>query len=178
MHANGAPVIRLRRPADRRSRIQRWNDTIAAAVGCRWSTPTGWTRCRKTNRTVHSPMPCGRLSNSICPSFTRSSRTRLRPGLNIEMAKRHWVTMPHGVTSDCRHRWRQLKPGVDAGVKELRCAFDRIGLKPPQKYVGSHVLRHSLATGMLRKGASIDEIGDVRGIAPRRRAIKRYSLCR
>jgi hypothetical protein len=32
MHANGAPVIRSRRPADRRSRIQRWNDTIAAAV--------------------------------------------------------------------------------------------------------------------------------------------------
>ena len=31
-HAAGAPVIRIRRPADRRSRIQRWNDTIAAAV--------------------------------------------------------------------------------------------------------------------------------------------------
>ena len=29
-HAAGAPVIRVRRPADRRSRIQRWNDTIAA----------------------------------------------------------------------------------------------------------------------------------------------------
>jgi hypothetical protein len=32
MHADGAPVIRIRRPADRRGRIQRWNDTIAAAV--------------------------------------------------------------------------------------------------------------------------------------------------
>jgi hypothetical protein len=31
-HANGTPVIRTRRPADRRSRIQRWNDTIATAV--------------------------------------------------------------------------------------------------------------------------------------------------
>jgi hypothetical protein len=31
-HAAGAPVIRIRRPADHRSRIQRWNDTIAAAV--------------------------------------------------------------------------------------------------------------------------------------------------
>ena len=30
--AAGAPVVRKRRPADRRSRIQRWNDTIAAAV--------------------------------------------------------------------------------------------------------------------------------------------------
>ena len=27
-----APVIRFRRPADRRSRIQRWNDTIAALI--------------------------------------------------------------------------------------------------------------------------------------------------
>ena len=29
-HAVGAPIIRLRRPADRRSRIQRWNDTVTA----------------------------------------------------------------------------------------------------------------------------------------------------
>ena len=29
IHADGAPVIRIRRQADRRSRIQRWNDTIA-----------------------------------------------------------------------------------------------------------------------------------------------------
>jgi hypothetical protein len=29
-HADGAPIVRVRRPADRRSRIQRWNDTIAA----------------------------------------------------------------------------------------------------------------------------------------------------
>jgi hypothetical protein len=28
--AAGAPVVRIRRPADRRSRLQRWNDTIAA----------------------------------------------------------------------------------------------------------------------------------------------------
>ena len=35
MHADGAPVIRIRRPADRRSRIRRWNDTIAAAVELR-----------------------------------------------------------------------------------------------------------------------------------------------
>jgi rhamnogalacturonyl hydrolase YesR len=31
-HAAGAPVIRTRRPADRRSRIQRWNDTISGLV--------------------------------------------------------------------------------------------------------------------------------------------------
>jgi integrase/recombinase XerD len=54
-------------------------------------------------------------------------------------------------------------PFVDAAILNvmLRDAFDRTGLKPPRKYVGSHVLRHSLATDMLRKGASLDEIGDV-----------------
>ena len=31
-HAAGAPVVRTRRPTDRRSRIQRWNDTVAKAV--------------------------------------------------------------------------------------------------------------------------------------------------
>jgi hypothetical protein len=31
-HTDGAPVVRVRRPADRCSRIQRWNDTIAALV--------------------------------------------------------------------------------------------------------------------------------------------------
>ncbi|WOS67014.1 MULTISPECIES: site-specific integrase [Sinorhizobium] len=43
----------------------------------------------------------------------------------------------------------------------LRSAFEKTGLRPPQKYVGSHLLRHSLATDMLRNGASLDEIGDV-----------------
>ena len=31
-HANGTPVIRTRRPADRRSRIQRWSDTVTELV--------------------------------------------------------------------------------------------------------------------------------------------------
>ena len=31
--AAGAPVIRTRRAADRRSRVQRWNDTITGLVG-------------------------------------------------------------------------------------------------------------------------------------------------
>jgi hypothetical protein len=31
-HAAGAPVIRTRRAVDRRSRIQRWNDTVAVLV--------------------------------------------------------------------------------------------------------------------------------------------------
>jgi integrase/recombinase XerD len=43
----------------------------------------------------------------------------------------------------------------------LKDAFARTGLKPPAPYVGSHVLRHSLASHMARQGASLDEIGDV-----------------
>jgi integrase/recombinase XerD len=55
------------------------------------------------------------------------------------------------------------RPFVDAQILNtvLHDAFERTGLEPPQKYVGSHLLRHSLATDMLRKGASLDEIGDV-----------------
>jgi hypothetical protein len=30
MRMNGTPIIRIRRPVDRRSRVQRWNDTVAA----------------------------------------------------------------------------------------------------------------------------------------------------
>jgi site-specific recombinase XerD len=35
----------------------------------------------------------------------------------------------------------------------------RAGLQPDFK--GAHVLRHALATGMLRAGASLDEIGEI-----------------
>jgi site-specific recombinase XerD len=55
------------------------------------------------------------------------------------------------------------RPFVNAQILNttLCAAFRETGLRPPQKYIGSHLLRHSLATGMLRKGASLDEIGDV-----------------
>ncbi len=55
------------------------------------------------------------------------------------------------------------RPFKDAQILNtvLEESFEKTGLKPPQKYVGSHLLRHSLATDMLRKGASLDEIGDV-----------------
>jgi integrase/recombinase XerD len=42
----------------------------------------------------------------------------------------------------------------------LNEAFATTGLKPPAPYVGSHILRHSLATNLLRRGASLAEIGD------------------
>jgi site-specific recombinase XerD len=55
------------------------------------------------------------------------------------------------------------RPFKDAQILNavLKEAFEKTGLKPPQKYVGSHLLRHSLATDMLRNGASLDEIGDI-----------------
>ena len=43
----------------------------------------------------------------------------------------------------------------------LKQAFVATGVKPPTPYVGSHVLRHSLATKMVRAGASLEEVGDV-----------------
>lgn len=43
----------------------------------------------------------------------------------------------------------------------LKEAFAATGVKPPTPYVGSHVLRHSLATNLVRSGASLEEIGDL-----------------
>jgi site-specific recombinase XerD len=41
----------------------------------------------------------------------------------------------------------------------VKCALAKAGVVSPRK--GAHLLRHSLATDMLRKGASLDEIGEV-----------------
>jgi site-specific recombinase XerD len=38
-------------------------------------------------------------------------------------------------------------------------AVDRVGLHPPAR--GAHLLRRSLATGMLHRGASMAEIGQI-----------------
>lgn len=43
----------------------------------------------------------------------------------------------------------------------LRSAFATTGLKPPAPYVGSHILRHSLAVNLVRQGAALEEIGDM-----------------
>ena len=43
----------------------------------------------------------------------------------------------------------------------LRTAFAHAGVTPPGPYVGSHVLRHSLATNLVRQGASLDEVSDM-----------------
>ena len=41
----------------------------------------------------------------------------------------------------------------------VRRAFDGAEIQPAQK--GPHILRHSLATNMLRQGASLTEIGEI-----------------
>lgn len=43
----------------------------------------------------------------------------------------------------------------------LRSAFTKTGLKPPAPYVGSHILRHSLATNLVKQGAPLEEISDM-----------------
>lgn len=42
----------------------------------------------------------------------------------------------------------------------LKDALARTGLTPPAPYVGAHVLRHSLATNLVRRGASLEEVSD------------------
>lgn len=55
---------------------------------------------------------------------------------------------------------RPFKGGqiVNAIIKD---ALDATGQKPPTPYVGSHILRHSLATQLVNAGASLDEVGDM-----------------
>lgn len=43
----------------------------------------------------------------------------------------------------------------------LKDALTATGQKPVTPYVGSHLLRHSLATRLVNAGASLDEVGDV-----------------
>ena len=43
----------------------------------------------------------------------------------------------------------------------LKEALAKTGLTMPAPFVGSHVLRHSLAVALARRGASLDEIADL-----------------
>lgn len=69
--------------------------------------------------------------------------------------------------TECRmmfvtHRapYRAFKDGqiVNAILKEALAAT---GQKPVTPYVGSHLLRHSLATRLVNTGASLEEVGDM-----------------
>ena len=61
--------------------------------------------------------------------------------------------------------WHRVphKPFADSQVisEVLKDTFERTKLIPPTRYVGSDILRHSLATNMLRRGASLADIGEV-----------------
>ena len=65
----------------------------------------------------------------------------------------------------CRHVFiRDYAPICGLGrataiSKIVKCALAKAGVVSARK--GAHLLRHSLATDMLRKGASLDEIGEV-----------------
>ena len=64
---------------------------------------------------------------------------------------------------DCPHvflrQWPPFVPFCDSSAVSwlVRRAFDRAGVQPPGRR-GAHVLRHSVATNMLRSGASLDAI--------------------
>ncbi len=60
----------------------------------------------------------------------------------------------------CRAPFRAFKDGQII-TYILKQAYQKTGIQPPQAYIGSHILRHSLATDLLNKGASLEEIGDV-----------------
>ena len=72
-HADGAPVIRIRRATDRRSRIRRWNDTIAALVNLKDEYSHWLDDCRTISRTAPRRRPYGRSSSSISLIFWRSN---------------------------------------------------------------------------------------------------------
>ena len=55
---------------------------------------------------------------------------------------------------------RPFKDGQIANTI-LKDALKATGQKPAAPYVGSHLLRHSLATQLVNTGASLDEVGDV-----------------
>ena len=59
-----------------------------------------------------------------------------------------------------RPPFRPFKSGQIVN-KVLRKAFRKTGLQSPQRRLGAHVLRHSLAVDLLREGASLGEVGDV-----------------
>ena len=73
-HAAGVPVIRTRRPANRRSRIQRWNDAITGLVDMQAEYGAWLDALPDINKTAQRPRPCGRLSISISPNSRRSNR--------------------------------------------------------------------------------------------------------
>lgn len=72
-----------------------------------------------------------------------------------------------GRRGSSRRLFTTMTPPYDGFVKGeavneiVQRAMRRAGLEMPARNVGSHLLRHSLATALLKGGASMPEIGDV-----------------
>ena len=96
-HAAGASVIRIRRPADRRSRIRRWNDTIAGLVDLQ-AEYAEWLDALPDNQqdsaTAEAPRAIVELDLSELPGDRAA--TWLWTGLNNGMAHMVWATIARG----------------------------------------------------------------------------------
>jgi site-specific recombinase XerD len=84
---------------------------------------------------------------------------------DVGEALSNYIRQDRVTTSRVLFVWHRAPhmPFTDSQVisEVLKKAFERTKLNPPTRYVGSHILRHSLATDMARRGASLAEIGDV-----------------
>ena len=70
----GAPVSRWRRPADRRSRPQRWRDAVAELVALQNEYTQWFEALPEPLREPRPARPCKRLSSSISASSPTSIR--------------------------------------------------------------------------------------------------------
>ena len=90
-----------------------------------------------------------------------------RMPLPVDVGEAIVAYLRDGRASSSRHlfvsRQPPHRPFTSSAVvnRVLRGAFEKTGLKPPQRTVRTHLLRHSLAVDMLGRGASLQEIGDV-----------------
>ena len=104
-----------------------------------------------------------RASSSCAARASYHDRVPLPPDVGEAIAdyiRQDRVSTSRALFVTARAPHRPFKDGqvLNAILKE---AFARAGLTPPCPYVGSHVLRHSLATNLVRQGASLDEVGDM-----------------
>ena len=92
----------------------------------------------------------------------RHDRLPLPPDVGEALAdyiRLHRITTSRVLFVTDRPPHRPFKDGqVLNGI--LKDAFASTGLTPPVPYVGAHILRHSLATNLVRSGASLEEISD------------------
>lgn len=94
---------------------------------------------------LHDHMP-------ITPEVGEALSRYLREGRGPASSRTLFVTH--------RSPYRPFKDGQIVNAV-LKTALQATGQKPVTPYVGSHLLRHSLATQLVNAGASLEEIGDV-----------------